>query len=132
MTILNRLCAPPVSLLTRKRKVCTNPALLTGKERLSGQALKAAYVPKGITPSQHVSEFPGKQLVVSAGKLFCKACKETLCLKYSVDLNHNKSTKHVSGKQMLTMKQERERDPALALERHDAETHRKGETLPEE
>lgn len=30
------------------------------------------------------------------------------------------------------MKQERERDLALPLERHDAETHCKGETLPEE
>lgn len=132
LTILDRLRAPPVSSLARKRKVCTNPAPPTGKKRSSGQAIKAAYVPKGITPSQRVSEFPGEQLVVSAGKLFCKACKETICLKRSVVLNHIKSTKHVSGKQTLTMKQARERDLALALERHDAETHRKGETLPEE
>ena len=115
LTILDRLRAPPISSLARKRKVYTNPAPPTRKKRSSGQAIKAAYVPKGITPSQRVSEFHGEQLVVSTGKLFCKACKETICLKRSVVLNHIKSTKHVSGKQTLTMKQARERDLALAL-----------------
>ena len=131
LSILDRLRAPPVSLLARKRKVCVNPPPV-GKKRSSGQALKAAYVPKRVTPSQRVSEFPGEQLVASAGKLFCKACKENLCLKRSVILNHIKSSKHASGKQALTTKQTRERDLALALERHDAQTNRKGETLPEE
>ena len=47
-------------------------------------------------------------------------------------LNHIKSRKHKDGKQALTTKQAREIDLARALERHDAQTHRKGETLPEE
>ena len=89
-------------------------------------------MPKGITPSQRASEFPGEQLVVSAGKLCCRACKETLCLKRSVVLNHINSSKHKDGKQKLTVNTARERDLAKALEKHDAETHRKGETLPED
>ena len=47
-------------------------------------------------------------------------------------LNHIKSSKHKDGKQVLTTKQARERDLALALEKHNAETHHKGQTLPEE
>ena len=131
-SIFDCLRAPPASSLARKRKIGVNPPPPKGKKRSSGQALKAAYVPKGITPSQRVSEFPGEQLVVSAGKLFCRACKETLCLKHSFILNHTKSSKHVAGKQALSTKQARERDLAAALEKHHAETNRKGETLPEE
>ena len=101
---------------------------LMGKKRASGQALNTTYIPRGITPSQRASEFPGEQLVESAGKLFCRACKETLCLKRSVVLNH---IKHEDGKQKLTINTARERDLAKALEKHDTETHRKGETLPE-
>ncbi len=33
----------------------------------SGQALNAAYVPRGIMPTQRASEFHGEQLVDSAG-----------------------------------------------------------------
>ena len=132
VSLLDRLRAPAPSALARKRKVGVNSAPPVGKKRSSGQALKAPYVPKGITPSQRASEFPEEQLVVSGGKLFCKACKEILCLKRSVILNHIKSSKHKDGKQALTTKQAREIDLARALERHDAQTHRKGETLPEE
>ena len=131
-SLLDRLRAPAPSALARKRKVGVNAAPPTGKKRSSGLALKASYVPKGITPSQRASEFPREQLVVSAGKLFCKACKEILCLKRSVIQNHVKSSKHQDGKQTLTTKEKKERDLAQALERHDQETHRKGETLPEE
>ena len=132
VSLLDRLRAPPCSALARKRKVGVNVSPPIGKKRSSGQALKAPYVPKGVTPSQRVSEFPQEQLVVAAGRLFCKACKEILCLKRSVIQNHVKSTKHESGKVALTTKEKRERDLALALERHDQEIHRKGETLPEE
>ena len=72
-SIFDRLRVPPALSLARKRKIGVNPPPPKGKKRSSGQALKAAYVPKGITPSQRVSEFPGEQLVVSAGKLFCRA-----------------------------------------------------------
>ena len=47
-------------------------------------------------------------------------------------LNHTKSNKHKDSKQQLTINKARERDLAKALEKHDAETHRKGETLPDD
>ena len=79
VSLLDHLRAPSPSTIARKRKIGVNSAPPQGKKRaLGGQALKTAYVPKGITPSQRASEFPGEQLVESAGKLFCRACKETL------------------------------------------------------
>ena len=45
--------------------------------------------------------------------------------------NHIRSSKHEEGKKNLKMKETREADLALALEKHDHETHRKRETLPE-
>ena len=42
-----------------------------------------------------------------------------------------KSSKHEEGKKKLKAKQAREADLAVALEKHDDNTHRKGETLPE-
>ena len=109
VSLLDRLCAPAPSALARKRRVGVNAAPPIGKKRSSGQALRAPYVPKGITPSQRASEFPKEQLVGSAGKLFCKACKEILCLKRSVIQNHVKSSKHQDGKKALTTKETRER-----------------------
>ena len=52
-------------------------------------------------------------------------------MKRSVVLNHVKSSKHEEGKKKLKTKQAREVDLALALDKHDHETNRKGETLPE-
>ena len=118
--MLDHLRTPTPSTLARKWKIGVNSAPPKGKKRASGQALKAPYVPKGITPSQQASEFPGEQLIVSVGKLFCRACKKTLCLKCSVVLNYIKSSKHEDGKQKLTINKARERDLAKALEKHDA------------
>ena len=47
-------------------------------------------------------------------------------------LNQIKSSKHENDKQKLTLNKARERDIAEALEKHDAETQRKGKTLPED
>ena len=46
-------------------------------------------------------------------------------------MNHMKSTKHLEGKKKLKTKQAGEVDLALVSKKHDAETHRKGETLLE-
>ena len=71
-------------------------------------------------------------MVESAGKLFCRACRENLAIKRSVVQNHIISKKHHDSKEKLKMKMVREQDIAEALHAHDAGTHRKGETLPDE
>jgi len=58
-----------------------------GKKRASGQALNATYVPKSVKPAQRALEFPGEHVVESAGSLFCRACRECLCVKRSVVKN---------------------------------------------
>ena len=114
-SLLARLRSPTVSDLCRKRKIDANPPP-SGKKRSSGQALTAGYVPKYISPTQRAREFPDEQLVESGGKLFCRACREILCVKRSVVSNHVKSSKHDEGKKKLKTKQAREADLALALE----------------
>ena len=126
----------PAVVLPRFQTCAENARLMltlppSGKKRSSGQALTAGYVPKSISPTQRAREFPDEPLVESGGKLFCRAYRETLCVKRSVVSNHVKSSKHDEGKKKLKTKQAREADLALALEKHDSETHRKGETLPE-
>ena len=62
-----------------------------------------------------MSEFPNEELVVSdVGRLFCKACRETLCVKRSTISNHIKSTKHVESKREREI-QEREIQQALNM-----------------
>ena len=119
-SLLSRLHSPTVSDLCRKRKINAKPRPPSSKRRSSGQALKAGYVPKSISPAQRAREFPGEQLVESGGSLFCRACRETLCVKMSVVVQHVKSTKHVEGKIKLKTMQEREADLALALAEHGA------------
>ena len=64
---------------------------------------------------QRVKQYPGEQLDISAGKLFCKACREELSLKSSSVANHVKSAKHVDGKKRLASKQAHEQDIARAF-----------------
>ena len=128
VSLLDRLKAPRASDLARKRKVHSNPPL--GKKRSSGRV--GAKEPK-IKPSQRVSEFPNEELVVSAvGRLFCKACRETLSVKRSTISNHIKSTKHVESKLKLARKEKREMDIADALRKYDESTQPKGQTLPDD
>ena len=47
-------------------------------------------------------------------------------------MSHVKCAKHQKSKEKLLEKEARERDLAQSLEMHDAQTHRKGETLTEE
>jgi len=44
--------------------------------------------------------------------------------------NHVKSSKHDKGKRKGKSNKPREADIAQAMEKHDRDTHRKGETLP--
>ena len=128
ISLLDRLRSPTASDLARKRKVHCNPP--TGKRRSSGR--HGMQEPK-IKPSQRVSEFPNEELTVSAlGRLFCKACRETLSLKRSTVANHVKSTKHQQSKGKLQKKEAREKDIASALKRYDETTQPKEQTLPDE
>ena len=87
--------------------------------------------PKAVTPQQRVHEYPNEQLTVSCNKLFCRACREKLCLKSSSVKNHLKSKKHQEGKIRLQRKEAREQDLAKYLEKYNKEHHPRGETLPE-
>ena len=130
VSLLEWLRAPTTSVLSRKRKIDVNPPPPVGKKRSKDTIGK--FDPQSVKPSQRAKEFPGEELVDSAGKLFCRACRESVAVKRSVVQNHIKSKKHADSKERLKLKVSRERDIAEALRAHDAETHRKGETLLDE
>ena len=123
--LLSRLKQEPVSSLNRKRKVAHNLPH-DGKRR---KPPCYSSEPKRVTPAQRLREFPDQKLVVSAGKLFCTACKEDVALKSNIEL-HIKSDKHTRGKEKLACKEKREHDIVKALGAYDEEVHPVGETLP--
>ena len=127
-SLLDKLRAPRLSTLTRIRKIhCNTPPL--GKKKSRG---RSASDPKSVTPAQRVKEFDGEHIVVSSGKLFCRACREQLSTKRSVLSCHVKSKKHLDGKERLKKKSAGDYDIAQALEAMDQSHHPKGETLPTE
>ena len=123
-SLLSRLRAPRPSDLARKRKIITNPP--SGKRKSRGTTSDSD--PIAVTPQQRVSN---EQLTVSCNKLFCRACREKLCLKSSSVKNHLKSKKHQEGKIRLQRKEAQEQDLAKHLEKYNKEHHPRGETLPE-
>ena len=107
-SLLDRLRAPALSELSRKRKIYANSASPVGKKRSTSQVRK--FDPQNVKPSQRMSEFPGEHLCVSAERLFCKACRETLAVKRSVVQCHLKSKKNESSKEQLKKREARERN----------------------
>ena len=71
---------------------------------------------------------PNEHLRVSAGVLFCGACREEVSLKRSIIANHIASTKHKQNKLKLVKKESREKDIAEALASYDKQEHPRGET----
>ena len=67
-----------------------------------------------------MKDYPNEPLTVSNGKLFCRGCREELCLKSS---NHLSSSKHLEGKKRLDKKQAREQDITQALQKYNSECH---------
>ena len=126
-SILDRLKAPRLSDLTRKRKIDANPP--KGIHRARGKGVNE---PKSVSASQRTREFPKECLTVSSNKLFCTTCREELSLRKNVIVSHVASTKHKNGKERLLLKETKERDIAEALQVHDEAVHPIGETLPEE
>ncbi len=67
---------------------------------------------------------------MSAGKLFCRVCREEISLKLSVLESHVQTEKHTRSKQQLSVKEARERDIATSLQDHQKGAHLEGESLP--
>ena len=126
-TILNTLKAPTASQLARKRKTHSNPP--TGVKRRT-TTVKADYEPKSVSPSTRVREFPDENLTVSAGNLFCSACREPISVKKSIVKLHLDSQKHKTSKDKLLAKEAKQRNIAELLKNYDKGCHPKGETLP--
>ena len=82
-----------------------------------------------MSPSVRLGEFPGENLAVSSGKLFCHACREEIGLKKTIIQQHIMSKKHTSGKGRIQKKEAKERDIAESLKEYDNEFHPKGESL---
>ena len=78
-SILDKLRSPTVSDLSGKRKILTNPPPPIGKRRSTTTVKK--FDSKSVRPPDRVSEFPGEHLSQSAGRLFCKACREDVAVK---------------------------------------------------
>ena len=121
-SVLEVLRAPQPSALNRKRKVLSNRGR-GGKRRRSSASSSTSSEPKKVTPLQRVKEFPGEKVVVSRGKLVCSACREELHVKSSTVKNHIRSTKHVDAKKLLSTKEAREQDIAIALKAHNSTDH---------
>ena len=81
-SFLSRFRAPRRSDLTRKRKVCQNTD--RGVLTLTKKKPSCSTDPTSVTQSQRDREFPEEALTVSAGKLFCTACREEVSLKRSI------------------------------------------------
>ena len=112
LSLSSVLCAPRLSDLEEREKTQTdNP----GKCKKTQSSSSACSDPKGVKPQDRLKKFPDEQLSVSAGKLFCKVCREGLSLKSSSLSNHLKSQKHKDGKRCLQKKEAAERDIAEEL-----------------
>ena len=125
-TFLTKLRAPRRSDLTRKRKIHHNSPQVSRKRKPT-----CSTDPRSVTPSQRVREFPNEALTVSAGKLFCTACRDELSLKISIIKGHVKTAKHLCGIKAIADREVRERDISQSLKQYDQEVRPVGETLPE-
>ena len=95
VSILDRLRAPKPSELARKRKVAANPP---PRGKRACKSTNVGTTPVHVKPQQRVTEFPGENLIVSNGKLFCQACREELNMKKSSVRSHVQSSKHKESK----------------------------------
>ena len=126
-SLLSVLRAPTPSELARKRNVSSNPP--RGAKRSKGSSSND---PKGISPFDRVKQYPDQQLIVSAGKLFCRACKEELSLKKSVIGHHTSSAKHKASVAKVIAREKSDSSIVESLQRYEDVHHPKGETLPDD
>ena len=104
-SLLSVLRAPTMAEIMRERKVRVNAPPHTGVRKKKPEC---STDPKGVSALQRAKEFPGEKIVVSAGKLFCSACREELSLKRSIVKNHVESAKHARYKKRVVQSQARE------------------------
>ena len=129
VSLLDRLKAPRLSDLARKRVTKKNPPRDTNWRKPP----RSAHNPKSITAAKRVAQYGGESFVVSGGKLFCQVCREEVALKKSIIDNHIKnSKKHSIGKEKLAEKGKKDKDIAEALKAYNKEEHLAGEELPPE
>ena len=126
VSLLSRLRAPTASDLSRKRRVSTNPPV--GTKRSKGSSSSD---PKSVSPTDWVKQYPDQQLTVSAGKLFCRACREELSLKKSVVSHHTTSAKHKAAVAKVKAREKNDSSIVDALQKYEDSNHPKGETLPD-
>ena len=91
--------AVPRALISRERVPKSN----TGKYKERGNS-----DPKNMSPRDRIEEFPGENLCLRGGKLFCNGCKEILSSKKSILKNHLASKKHAAGKEKLKVTKKRD------------------------
>ena len=89
----------PRALISRE---CV-PKSNTGKYKERGNS-----DPKNMSPRDRIEEFPGENLCLRGGKLFCNGCKEILSSKKSILKNHLASKKHAAGKEKLKVTKKRD------------------------
>ena len=77
-----------------------------------------------MSPRDRIEEFPGENLCLRGGKLFCNGCKEILSAKNSILKNYLASKKHARSKEKLkvTKKQDQTIQEALRKEKHNKDS----------
>ena len=100
-SLLSVLRQPPPSQLARKHKILRNSVPPTGTKHCKGSTVND---PKNVKPIDCVKQYDSDYFQVSAGKLFCSACREEVFTKKSIIDHHINSVKHQKGKERLTSK----------------------------
>ena len=128
LSLLDRLKAPQKSQFSRKRAIKTNSGKIYKRHTIPSTKND----PKSVSAAERVSQYKDEPFTVSAGKLFCRACREEVGLKKSViDKHVSSSNKHHVAKLKLKEKQQREVDIAQAFHKYASQEHAVGDTLPE-
>lgn len=108
--LLNHLRQVPKAAANRKRKRVQN------LHRTIASVATLHAVPKSVSVSQRVKEYPDDPFAVSANKLFYNACREE---GKSVITLYVQSEKHSRGKVWLQSKNEHEQDIVMALQKYN-------------
>ena len=76
-SLLNRFRSAQPSNISRPRKVKKNEAATRGGNKRSYVSGRSRHNPKSTSPYQRGEEFPGENLTILAGTLFCSGCNHS-------------------------------------------------------